>query len=268
MRFFFHISYKGTRYKGWQRHPDVPTVQETIEKALSKILKTGIYVTGCGRTDTGVHASQYFFHTDIAESWNFDLIERLNQNLPNDITVFDIISVAETASSRYDAVERTYDYFIHPYKDAFLCDMSSLYTLKNLDYDKIQKAMHLLPLYTDYRAFCKSPDRVESNRCEIKSATFYIEPISGRLRFQFSANRFLSRMIRILIRRLLLVGLNKLSVSEFESYFIDNPPQQIIIPAYPEGLYLSNIKYPFLNIPTKSPFFEILIGTGADWKQL
>ncbi|MDB5012250.1 MAG: truA 1 [Daejeonella sp.] len=266
MRYFFHISYKGTKYNGWQRHPDVSTVQETIESALSKILKTPIFITGCGRTDAGVHASQYFFHTDIFSEWSFDLPERLNQNLPNDISVFDIFPVEETASARFDAVERTYDYFIHPHKDPFLCDISSLYTLKNLDYDKIKQALNLLPLYTDYRAFCKSPDRVESTRCEIKSANLYIEAMNGRLRFEFTANRFLSRMIRILIRRLLLIGLNKLSVQEFESYLVDNHKQQIIIPAYPEGLYLSDIKYPFLNIPTKSQFFEILIGNSGDWK--
>ena len=268
MRYFFHISYKGTKYNGWQRHPDVSTVQDTIEKALSKILKTGIFITGCGRTDTGVHASQYFFHTDIDHDWSFDLPERLNQNLPDDIAVFDIVPVEETASARFDAIERTYDYFIHPLKDPFLCDISSLYTLQNLDYDKIKSALNLLPFYTDYRGFCKSPNRVESTRCEIKSATLYIESIGGRLRFQFTANRFLSRMIRILIRRLLLVGLNKLSLNEFESYFLNNHTSQIIIPAYPEGLYLSNIKYPFLNIPTKSSFFEMLIGNGTSWKQV
>ena len=266
MRYFFHISYKGTKYNGWQRHPDVPTVQETIETALSKILKAPIFITGCGRTDAGVHASQYFFHTDIFSEWNFDLPERLNQNLPDDIAIFDIFSVSDTTSARFDAVERTYDYFIHPQKDPFLCDISSLYTLANLNYDKIKKALSLLPLYTDYRAFCKAPDRVESTRCEIKTASLYIESVSGRLRFQFTANRFLSRMIRILIRRLLLIGLNKLSVQEFESYLVDNHKQQIIIPAYPEGLYLSAIKYPFLDVPNKSHFFEILIGDSANWK--
>ena len=265
MRHFFHIAYKGTAYNGWQRHPNVPTIQQTLETSLSKILKTPVFITGCGRTDAGVHASQYLFHTDLPENWDFDLPERLNANLPDDISIFDCIPVSDTASARFDATERTYDYFIHTYKDPFLSGISSLYTLKNLNLDHIKLALNLLPRYTDYRAFCKSPDRVESTRCEIKSAYLFTEPESGRLRFQFTANRFLSRMVRILIRRLLLIGLGKLTVAEFESYFVNNQPQQIIIPAYPEGLYLSHIKYPNLDIPAKSAFFSLLLHTKNLW---
>jgi tRNA pseudouridine38-40 synthase len=65
MRYFVHIGYHGTKYSGWQKHPGVLNVQEVLETALSGLLKTPIYISGCGRTDAQVHASQFFFHMDV-----------------------------------------------------------------------------------------------------------------------------------------------------------------------------------------------------------
>jgi len=75
---------------------------------------------GCGRTDAQVHASQFFFHTDVQNAWDYDLMFRVNKALPDDIAVFEIIPVEENQHARFDATLRTYDYFIHTYKDPFL----------------------------------------------------------------------------------------------------------------------------------------------------
>ena len=89
MRYFFHIGYNGFQYRGWQRQPNIPNVQELLENAISRILKTETTIMGCGRTDSQVHASQFFFHLDVMDPWDFDLLFRLNKVLPNDIAIFD-----------------------------------------------------------------------------------------------------------------------------------------------------------------------------------
>ena len=92
MRYFLHIAYSGTNYRGWQMQKGgVLSVQEVIEKNLSQVFKKPVYVVGCGRTDAQVHASQYFLHFQLEDSWDFDLLFRLNKMLPSDISVFDII---------------------------------------------------------------------------------------------------------------------------------------------------------------------------------
>jgi len=192
MRYFFHIAYHGTKYNGWQKHPGARTVQDVLETALGKLLKKPVAINGCGRTDAGVHASQYFFHTDIEEEWDFDLFFRLNKILPDDIAIFEIIPMQGQPHARFDAIQRAYDYYIHTYKDPFLGGFSSLYPCRDLDLDKMKAAVALLPQYTDYRGLCKCPDRIEHTVCYVSSAALFADANGDKLRFHISANRFLS----------------------------------------------------------------------------
>jgi tRNA pseudouridine38-40 synthase len=254
LRYFFHIAYHGTNYSGWQKHPDGLGVQQVLETALGQLLKTPLNIVGCGRTDAQVHASQFFFHVDIEREWDFDLLFRLNKILPDDIAVFDIIPMNGLPHARFDAIQRSYDYFIHTYKDPFLSNFSSLYPETNLDLDKMKAAVALLPLYNDYRAFCKMPERIEHTICNVSSAGLYVDSNGDKIRFHISANRFLSKMIRIIIGRLLEIGRGEMTVDEFESYLISKETPKIIIPAYPQGLYLSKVTYPYLDLPARTTF--------------
>jgi tRNA pseudouridine38-40 synthase len=85
--------------------------------------------------------------------------------------------------ARFDAVKRSYDYYIHTYKDPFLHKFSSLYPLHDLDFEKMKAAVALLPLYNDYRAFCKCPDRIDHTLCFVSSANLFIDNNGERLRF-------------------------------------------------------------------------------------
>jgi tRNA pseudouridine38-40 synthase len=229
-------------------------VQQVLETALGQLLKSPVNIVGCGRTDAQVHASQFFFHADIEKEWDFDLLFRLNKILPDDIAVFDIIRMDGLPHARFDAIQRSYDYFIHTYKDPFLSNFSSLYLETNLNLDKMMAAVALLPLYNDYRAFCKMPERIEHTICNVSSAGLYVDGSGDKIRFHISANRFLSKMIRIIIGRLLEIGRGDMSVDEFESYLISKETPKIIIPAYPQGLYLSKITYPYLDLPARTTF--------------
>ena len=254
MRYFVHIGYKGTNYFGWQRQPDKLSVQEILEDSLSKIFKLPITIFGCGRTDTGVHASQYFFHMDIEKPWNFDLFFRLNRILPDDIALFDIIPVEGLPHARFDAIQRSYDFFIHTYKDPFLSESSSLYLRKSFNLLEMKKAVDLLPKYEDYRAFCKSPDKNEHTICKVSSANLYTNGSGDRIRFQISSNRFLGRMIRIIVRKLIEIGDGTLSVDKFKSHLISRNTPSKILPAHPQGLFLSKVSYPFLDLKPKAKF--------------
>ncbi|WP_256001853.1 tRNA pseudouridine synthase A [Pedobacter deserti] len=264
MRYFFHIGYNGLRYSGWQKQPGLPNIQGVIEQALSDIFKTRIEVVGCGRTDAHVHATQFFFHVDLPQSWDFDLVFRINKILPVGIAVFDIIPVAENRHARFDAVLRSYDYFMHFYKDPFLNGLSSFYLLDNLKFDEMKRAVGLLPFYKDYRCFCTGPDKYEHTICNVMSATLAIDPRGDKLRFHISSNRFLAKMIRIIMGQLLKIGRGSLSVDEFQSYLVTRSIPKFLDPAHPQGLYLSKVTYPYLNLPARTDFS--LISASSEWR--
>jgi len=257
MRYFLHFAYNGFQYHGWQRQPTAMSVQETVENAFQKVLKYPVTLTGCGRTDAQVHASQFFCHFDLDHLPEYDLLFRLNKTLPDDIAIFDILPVAEKSHARFDAFSRTYDYFIHTGKDPFLATSSAGYPDLNLQLDTIKTAVALLPKYKDYYAFCRSPAKYNHTECRVTSAQLFINRRGNRLRFQISANRFLTGMIRIIVQKLLEIGRGQLSVETFEHYLKNRQTPPIIRPAYPQGLYLSKVTYPYLDLPPQTDFAAI-----------
>jgi len=257
VKYFFHIGYNGFNYRGWQRQPKVRNVQEVIEDTIAQILKKPVTIMGCGRTDAQVHASQFFFHLDVDEAWDFDMLFRLNKNLPNDIAIFEILPMEDRCHARFDATQRTYDYFLHTYKDPFLSTVSSLYLQKNFNLDKMRQATRLLLRYNDYRAFCKTPNDYEHTICNVTVSELFADSSGDRIRFRISANRFLGRMIRIIMGKLIDVGTGELSVDEFESYLITKITPPLIDPAHPQGLFLSKVVYPYLDLPPRTAFSAI-----------
>lgn len=268
MRYFFHIAYHGTNYSGWQKHAGVSSVQQVLEDSLSKIFKRTIAINGCGRTDANVHASQFFFHADIDHAWDFDLIFRLNNVLPDDIAVFDIIPMEGAPHARFDAIQRSYDYFIHTYKDPFLSRFSSYYEIKHWNLTDMQRAADLLLKYDDYQALCKTPTRNNTTICNISEAKLYVNSTGDKLRFRISANRFLGKMVRTIVGKLMDIGTGKLNVDDFESLLINPKIPVEIKPAYPQGLYLSKITYPYLDMPPRTTFSKMLAGDGDRWLEV
>jgi len=254
VRYFFHIGYNGYNYHGWQKHAPHLTIQEVLEVSISKLLKTPATILGCGRTDAQVHASQYFFHLDVEKEIGNELMFRLNKILPEDIAVFDIICVEDNSHARFDATQRTYEYFIHTYKDPFLDHFSSLYLDKKLKTDKMKQTLALLTKHKDYRTFCKSPDKNESTICNITSAELFFDRKGDKLRIQISSNRFLRGMIRAIVAKLLETGTGEISVDEFENHLTSKKAKPNIEFAAPQGLYLSKVIYPFLDIPPRTEF--------------
>jgi tRNA pseudouridine38-40 synthase len=259
MRYFIHLGYEGSNYNGWQRQKNTQrTVQAVIEETLFKLLKKSITVYGCGRTDAGVHASQYAIHINLDEAPSFDLKFRLNINLPDDIAVFEIIEVNDDQHCRFDATDRTYDYFIHFKKDPVLYRHSSFYEHLDLDFDLMRKAAALILKTKDFRPLCKQPDLLNNTLCEISNSQLFINEELGRIRYSITANRFLRGMVRYCVFFILEVGCGKMTLDEFdqilnqEKIFIEKKP------AYPNGLFLSRVEYPYLKMENAHPLIKML----------
>ena len=248
MKYFLHLGYDGSNYHGWQRQPNHISVQEIIEERLSRIFKKEVTVYGCGRTDSGVHASQYMMHIMLDDPLDFDLKFRLNKNLPNAIVIFDVLEVADEQHARYDAISRTYDYFIHLKQDPILTRYSSFYEYQDLNYEEMKKAAALLSTHLDFKALCKRPNLYKHTICKVSHSKLYVNTEQQRLRFTISANRFLHGMIRICVHFILQVGRGRMTLTEFDDMITNRSLLPVKQQALPNGLYLSRIEYPYLDI--------------------
>jgi len=244
MRYFIEFAYNGKNYCGWQYQPHSPSVQETLNKALSTLLRTPIDMVGAGRTDTGVHARQMYAHFDHDEVDDpIKLTQKLNSFLPDDIVVYRFIPLHNDAHARFDAVSRTYEYHIHTYKDAFENE-SSWYQFHILDITKMNEAAQLLFSYIDFKCFSKTHTDVRTFNCKIMKAQW--EQQGTKLVFTISADRFLRNMVRAIVGTLVNVGLGKITVDDFKTIIEsrDRGEAGFSVPAH--GLYLTKVIYPYL----------------------
>jgi tRNA pseudouridine38-40 synthase len=243
-RYFIFISYKGTSYHGWQIQPNSVTVQQILEEALSVVLNEKISTIGAGRTDTGVHATFFCAHfesisPDLPEIWN--LIFRLNQYLPHDISVISIKKVVPDASARFSAVSRTYKYYISKVKDPFF-DNSSWYLHGNIDIAAMNKACKILYNFNDFTSFSRLHSGAKSNICKIYSASW--EESGYRLIFTIKADRFLRNMVRAIVGTMVEVGFRKMDLKEFEGVIVAKDRCEAGKSAPAKGLFLVDIEYP------------------------
>lgn len=162
-RYFIRLAYNGTNYKGWQLQPGMPTVQADIENAISLILRQKTEVVGCGRTDTGVHALDYYahFNTGTAIADIADLAYKLNKLLTKDIAIKAILPVVDDAHARFDATERKYEYKLVRAKNPFTQNLAYFYH-GTLDISKMNQAAVLLLNTDDFNAFCKTHTDVKT----------------------------------------------------------------------------------------------------------
>jgi len=243
MRYFIQISFFGKKYFGWQRQPDVISVQEVLEDGLSKILRYTIVIVGAGRTDAGVHSKEIFAHFDFeTEIDTKKLTNRLNAFLPDDISIRKIIKVKKESHARFNAISRSYEYKIWQGKNPFLLDSTWQIKTKVLDIDKMNEAASLLLNYTNFKCFSKSKTDVFTYDCNITEAKWVKD--DDLLTFHITANRFLRNMVRAIVGTLYEIGINKITLDDFENIIKsqDRSKAGISVPA--QGLYLTKVTYP------------------------
>lgn len=246
MRYFIEMSYNGTPFFGWQVQPEQPSVQGVMERALTLLLREPIAVTGCGRTDTGVHARQFFAHFDFIQLFDneqlAELTDKLNSFLPKEIAICRIFPVADDLHARFSAKSRTYKYYVAVQKEAFRFHYSYR-VFQKLDVDKMNAAAKLLLDTEDFTSFSKLHTQTATNICHVSEAHWQME--DGLLVFTITADRFLRNMVRAIVGTLLDVGRGKMELAQFQD--IINQKNRCAagtsVPA--NALFLQKVEYDF-----------------------
>jgi tRNA pseudouridine38-40 synthase len=248
-RYFIQLAYDGTKYHGWQVQQNAVSVQELLNKALSTLLRQPIETTGCGRTDTGVHAKEYFAHFDSnkSEIENSKFEISLNALLPHDIAIKNIIPVHPEAHARFDATLRSYEYHIHFEKDPFLNGYSWLLRDRP-NVELMNQAAAIIIEYSDFSCFSKSNTQVKTNNCKIVKAVW--EQTEKGIVFKISADRFLRNMVRAIVGTLMMVGRGEVPVEGIRDIIQSKNRSRAGTSVPACGLYLTEVKYPYpLNLP-------------------
>lgn len=216
MRYLLVLSYDGAAFKGWQIQPDAPSVQQAVERALQLTLRTEVAVVGAGRTDAEVNARMMVAHFDVAETVGTELLDegakerllyRLNAILRPSVAIYDCVRVADDFHARFDAVSRTYRYYLHTVADPFVVERSRYFHLP-VDFEPMNReALDLLGTQ-DFTSFSKLHTDTKNNICTITSAAWH-QYCAGHYYFEITANRFLRNMVRAIVGTLLDVGTGK-----------------------------------------------------------
>jgi tRNA pseudouridine38-40 synthase len=265
-RYFLELAYFGTPFKGWQRQPDTDTVQGRIEEALRVLTREDIAITGCGRTDTGVHASNYFAHLDLPEAMQPKLegvlTERLNGLLPKAIRIHCAYPMHADAHARFDAVQRAYAYRLHRREDPFLEGYSYRYPYPEWDLDAMNKAADGLRRIGDFTSFMKTGSDAKTPHCRVDLAFWEPDPQAPKASegwvFRIVADRFLRGMVRLIVGAILEVGRGRLSPEAFLDTVVQKERFQRSTAAPAHGLYLHRIRYPYAvgdhaGLPQQAP---------------
>ncbi len=255
-RYFLEVAYKGTNYSGFQIQQNAPTIQFEIEKAISIIInsgndyfiegdmeneKAGIKLTGSSRTDSGVHALQNFFHFDFQESLHPQLLYKLNAVLPLDIVIKSIRAVPESSHCRFDAISRSYSYYIYTFKDPFLIDKAYHFPY-TMNYNLLEEAAAIIKYQTDFSFFSKTNSQVKNFNCRIFES--FWQQSENQLVYNIKGNRFLRGMVRLLTGTMLQIGRGKISIDDLNKYFTANNDQNAMYAVPAKGLFLTAVEFP------------------------
>jgi len=241
-RYFIWLSYNGTHYHGWQIQPNGVSVQEKLQESISLLMRVHTDVIGAGRTDAGVHARTMVAHFDAEEIEQPELfLKKLNGVLPNDIAVWNIKKVKPGAHARFDAINRTYEYWVTPEKNPFHLE-SAARVHSPLDFEAMNQAAAILPEYIDFTSFSKLHTDVKTNNCTITQA--YWAKRGDIWVFTITANRFLRNMVRAIVGTLLKVGRGQLTEKDFRAIIEAKDRGKAGSSAYAHGLYLTDVAYP------------------------
>lgn len=247
MRYFLELAYNGTRFQGYQKQPHGQTVQSTLEKGLSTLLRHPTSIVGCGRTDTGVHAKQYFAHFDTEHTISDNFIYALNALTGYDIEIYKVHQVADSAHARFDACSRSYKYFINTKADPF--QQETVYyhpKSQHINRNKLQEAAQLLLEYDEFATFCKTNTDTKTQSCRLTHSEWTTDEERNQLVYHISANRFLRGMIRLIVGMCINVSRGKLPLEQVKKALEEQASLKLAWSVPPQGLFLTDIKYPYL----------------------
>jgi tRNA pseudouridine38-40 synthase len=245
MKLLLTISYLGTHFHGFQVQPGLRTVQGTLQQALEGFFGEKLLLTGCSRTDAGVHARMFCL---TVEGKLFPgmppekLPLALSPYLPPDLMILSARQVDDSFHPRYQVAYKEYRYEIwnHPIRNPFLADRAYHYPIK-LDLAKMQTAADHLVGKHDFAAFMAQGSSVTSTVRTIRYFQVYQQ--GDLVILQVAADGFLYNMVRILAGTLLEVSAGRIAVDSMEKILASGDRRQAGTTLPPEGLYLSHVEY-------------------------
>ncbi len=241
-RMLLTISYDGTDYHGWQVQPNGITVQQTFQEALKKLLGTHASVTGCSRTDAGVHAKQFCCHIDCDDHFPDNaFLKGLNSLLPNDISVLNCKEVPLDFHARYNSKGKKYVYCMYTGAENPFDSRYKLHLEKMPNIVLMNKFCQGIIGTHDFAPFSSSKRTVEDtvrtvSDCKVTQNGNYID-------FKVSADGFLYNMVRILAGTALAVGQQRLSYDCYNKIFLSNQRADAGETLPPHGLFLDEVYY-------------------------
>ena len=241
MRYKAIVSYDGSRFSGWQVQNDRPSVQQTIEQAISRIADQPVRITGSGRTDAGVHAYGQVFHFDLEKTYR-DLRTSINSQLPASVYVRSLEAVADDFHSRYDVCWKHYDYLINngeydPLKRDYCC-----FEREHLDLDIMKEAAQIFVGTNDFTSFnATGKDEIVNQERTVYNITVARE--DDMIRLSFYGSGFLRYMVRMIARTLMEAGKGKISLGEIREMLEKKDKEACQYNGEPQGLYLVEVGY-------------------------
>lgn len=243
MRYFIELSYLGKNYHGWQKQDNAISIQEVIEEALSTLLRDKIAVVGCGRTDAGVHASQFYLHFDFIRELDVEELNyKLNSFLSNDIAIKNIFLVSPNDHVRFDASYRSYEYRIYLGRSPFLRDTTWQITNAQFDVEKMNLVSEILYEYNNFKCFSRSKTDVKTYNCNISNVEWKLN--GNLLVFYITANRFLRNMVRAIVGTLWDVAQGKIGIEDFRKIIESQDRTRAGASVKAKGLFLTEVVYP------------------------
>ncbi|HEY5610345.1 MAG TPA: tRNA pseudouridine(38-40) synthase TruA [Thermoanaerobaculia bacterium] len=242
MRVLFTIQYLGTRYAGWQTQSNATGVQQVIEIALSTLCKQPMRIEGAGRTDSGVHARGQRAHADLPiQIRPRGLLLGLNDLLPADIRIVDVVPVADPFHARFDASSKTYVYQI--WNDSVAEVFHALtyaHVASRLEMGRMRDAAKALVGRHDFKSFTVAEPEVSSTTRTIKSVS--VESEGRKVWIRVTADGFLRHMVRRIAGSLIEIGRGKLPTDAMRDALEPAfAPARWTAPAH--GLVLENVEY-------------------------
>jgi len=239
------VEYLGTNFVGWQIQKNGLSVQEVLEKALSKFLKDKVRVIGSGRTDAGVHASEQSAHfktkKDIVDKNIF--INSINFFLSKySVSILSIKKRSKKFHARHSANERIYKYFIINRRSSLVLEKNKAWHIKKkLDVKIMRKGAETLKGTHNFSTFRASSCQAKSPIKTMKKAT--VNKNKNKIIFTFQSKSFLQQQVRSMVGSLKYLGEGKWNLNDFKKAFSSKKRAMCAPPAPAHGLYLDKVKY-------------------------
>jgi tRNA pseudouridine38-40 synthase len=239
-RYFIEVAYVGSRYSGFQIQLNANTIQAEVSRAFKIFFNETYELTGSSRTDAGVHALQNFFHFDANKEIDNAIIYNLNALLPYDIVIKNIFETQLNAHCRFDAIARTYSYYITRSKDPFSFQRAYYYPYQ-FNTDLLHEMAAILPTFHDFTSFSKKNTQVKNFHCDIKSCGWTINEEFWR--FEIKADRFLRGMVKGLVGTMLRFARNNNGCPELKRLIESKSSAAAYFSVPSEGLFLTAVDF-------------------------